>query len=225
MVRTRNQLKAFFETGDKPTQQQFADLLDSLLHKQDTLPSDVTVAANPGDLSTTGKTDHLYVIEEEADGNPGLRYWDGSQYVDIFEELRGGGGGGNAAGGAVAYDELTAGDLTAQIHRTGGAATALGTVGSGYSLSVASGAFLNSVTLVSTSGTVNGSGTLEINFIGHADNHPRSYVARVFYLDSGVEADLNDLSIIVSANTNGNNCTVSLSNMNQFPGGFKIELR
>ena len=36
--RSRTALKAFFETGDKPTQQQFADLIDSVLNYTDDAP-------------------------------------------------------------------------------------------------------------------------------------------------------------------------------------------
>lgn len=38
--KTRAELKAFFETGDKPTQQQFSDWLDSYFHKDDTISTD-----------------------------------------------------------------------------------------------------------------------------------------------------------------------------------------
>jgi|GEM_PF-1243086 len=34
-IKTIDELKAFFETGDKPTQQQFADWLDSFFHRND----------------------------------------------------------------------------------------------------------------------------------------------------------------------------------------------
>ena len=36
-IKERNILKGYFETGDKPTQSQFADLIDSFKHKNDTL--------------------------------------------------------------------------------------------------------------------------------------------------------------------------------------------
>lgn len=35
MVRTKAQLKTFFETGDYPTEEQFADLIDSFAHVND----------------------------------------------------------------------------------------------------------------------------------------------------------------------------------------------
>ena len=34
-IRTVNELKTFFQTGDKPTQQQFWDLLESFVHRND----------------------------------------------------------------------------------------------------------------------------------------------------------------------------------------------
>jgi hypothetical protein len=36
-IRSKSQLKTFFETGDFPTQEQFADLIDSLRHVSDAL--------------------------------------------------------------------------------------------------------------------------------------------------------------------------------------------
>lgn len=36
-IKTISELKSFFETGDKPTQQQFWDWLDSYMHKTDAL--------------------------------------------------------------------------------------------------------------------------------------------------------------------------------------------
>ncbi len=36
-IKTVSELKSFFETGDKPTQQQFWDWLDSYMHKTDAL--------------------------------------------------------------------------------------------------------------------------------------------------------------------------------------------
>lgn len=37
-IRSLNILKAWFETGDKPTQAQFWDWLDSFFHKEETIP-------------------------------------------------------------------------------------------------------------------------------------------------------------------------------------------
>lgn len=52
MVRTKDQLKTFFETGDYPTQEQFADLIDSLAHVND-LPTGPV----PDDLKLVVGTD------------------------------------------------------------------------------------------------------------------------------------------------------------------------
>ena len=48
--KTKAVLKAFFETGDKPTQQQFSDWLDSYVHKDDSISVDKV--AGLGDMLT-----------------------------------------------------------------------------------------------------------------------------------------------------------------------------
>jgi len=46
-LKSRNTLKTYFETGDKPTENQFVDLIDSLKHQEDTLTErEVIVLAN-----------------------------------------------------------------------------------------------------------------------------------------------------------------------------------
>lgn len=55
-IKTVNELKAFFETGDKPTQQHFWDCLESFVHKNDGITiANVTglVAALNGKLDKT----------------------------------------------------------------------------------------------------------------------------------------------------------------------------
>lgn len=49
----RNTLKSYFNTGDRPTEAQFADLIDSLLHKQDDLVSQAEAEAG---VATTPRT-------------------------------------------------------------------------------------------------------------------------------------------------------------------------
>lgn len=55
-IRTVNELKAFFETGDTPTQQQFWDWLESFLHKND----GITIANVTGlTAALNGKLDQV----------------------------------------------------------------------------------------------------------------------------------------------------------------------
>jgi len=50
--KTRAELKAFFETGDKPTQQQFADFIDSVLNLIEQSQVDATIIVNVPVLGT-----------------------------------------------------------------------------------------------------------------------------------------------------------------------------
>ena len=48
MIRTIAELQLFFETGDKPTQQEFYDWLDSFFHKEFGLGTEVTFSPSGG---------------------------------------------------------------------------------------------------------------------------------------------------------------------------------
>jgi len=65
-VKTLNELKAFFETGDKPTQQQFWDWLDSFIHKGDGIEID----------DVDGLTEALQGKADVGDSSPGNRVYD-----------------------------------------------------------------------------------------------------------------------------------------------------
>lgn len=58
-VQTRSLLKTWFETLDKPTQQQFWDWLDSYFHKNDSIPQSAVdgLVAALSDLPTSGQLD------------------------------------------------------------------------------------------------------------------------------------------------------------------------
>lgn len=49
-------IKAIFETGDKPTQAQFADTWDSFFHKDDAVPPASVAGVEPIVLATTSTT-------------------------------------------------------------------------------------------------------------------------------------------------------------------------
>jgi hypothetical protein len=63
---SRALLKTYFETGDKPTQAQFASLIDSLFHKtEDTVAVRVAVPETSSSTGTLGQYavdgDYLYL--------------------------------------------------------------------------------------------------------------------------------------------------------------------
>lgn len=66
MVVSRNLLKSWLETGDKPTGEQFSNLVDSFFHKtEDVVLQKVNVPATPTSTGVAGQlaadTDFLYV--------------------------------------------------------------------------------------------------------------------------------------------------------------------
>lgn len=88
--KTRAALKAFFETGDKPTQQQFSDWLDSYVHKDDSISADkvaglddmLTELALKSDLTTHINDDVAHVTQAEKDT------WDGkANTADVYTQL------------------------------------------------------------------------------------------------------------------------------------------
>lgn len=56
-IRTKSVLKTFFETGDFPTQEQFADLIDSLRHLQEAIAI--------GDITDLGDTLNSFATTEQ----------------------------------------------------------------------------------------------------------------------------------------------------------------
>lgn len=73
--KTRAELKAFFETGDKPTQQQFSDWLDSYFHKDDAISTEnidglqliLDAKANTADFNAHVADDVAHVTQGDKD--------------------------------------------------------------------------------------------------------------------------------------------------------------
>jgi hypothetical protein len=105
---TRAQLKEFFETGDVPTEAQFADLIDSLLHLTEDTTDDLTEGASNKFFSAADET-KLDGIEAGAQVNPTLvsqaeaeagvattaRLWSALRVAQAIAALAGGGGSSN----------------------------------------------------------------------------------------------------------------------------------
>lgn len=67
---TKTTLKSYFETGDKPTQQQFADLIDSLSG---------TLKDSNGVMSTTDNLGFVSIFIKNSRTTAGLYFWAGTQ--------------------------------------------------------------------------------------------------------------------------------------------------
>lgn len=67
---TKTTLKSYFETGDKPTEQQFADLIDSLSG---------TLKDTNGIMSTTDNSGLVSIFIKNARTTSGLYFWAGTQ--------------------------------------------------------------------------------------------------------------------------------------------------
>ena len=63
-------LKSYFETGDKPTQQQFADLIDSLSG---------TLKDSNGVMSATDASGFVSIFIKNSRTTAGLYFWAGTQ--------------------------------------------------------------------------------------------------------------------------------------------------
>ena len=72
---TKDILKSYFETGDKPTQQQFADLIDSMFNKTDDMLSGAkTSAVDAGILwQMSIEDDYIYICVKT--GTAGNAIW------------------------------------------------------------------------------------------------------------------------------------------------------
>lgn len=65
-IQSRSTLKTFFETGDKPTEEQFYALIDSLVHRSEdsaafivSAPTTPTAQGSPGQIAYD--LDYIYV--------------------------------------------------------------------------------------------------------------------------------------------------------------------
>lgn len=67
---TKTTLKSYFETGDKPTQEQFADLIDSLSG---------TLQDTRGIMSTTDASGFVSMFIKNARTTMDLYFWAGTQ--------------------------------------------------------------------------------------------------------------------------------------------------
>lgn len=67
---TKTTLKSYFETGDKPTQQQFADLIDSLSG---------TLKDSNGVMSATDALGFVSIFIKNSRTAAGLYFWAGTQ--------------------------------------------------------------------------------------------------------------------------------------------------
>lgn len=73
---TKTTLKSYFETGDKPTEREFADLIDSLSG---------TLKDTNGIMSTTDELGLVSIFIKNSRTGSGLFFWAGTQtqYDDI----------------------------------------------------------------------------------------------------------------------------------------------
>lgn len=73
---TKTTLKSYFETGDKPTEREFADLIDSLSG---------TLKDTHGIMSTTDELGLVSIFIRNSRNEAGLYFWAGTQaqYDDI----------------------------------------------------------------------------------------------------------------------------------------------
>lgn len=131
---TRAALKAFFETGDVPTESQFADLIDSFLHLTEDTTDDITEGAANKFFSVADEA-KLVGIEAGAQVNPTLisqaeaeagvattaSLWSALRVAQAIAALGGGGGGGLPLSPTIITSAFIAGtDKIYPVDATGG---------------------------------------------------------------------------------------------------------
>lgn len=212
-IESRTQIKTYFQTGDIPTEAQFINLIDSLLHQTE---DDAAIE--------TAYNDQVSIVsqaEAEAGTATTARRWTAQRVAQAIAAL-GGGGGGSAA-----EDALISGTVTANVYRNGGTATTISNPASGeYDLSIKSSAAFRGADVFGNNTTLNGSNEFVLRVDNSANSADRRVLIQVYDRSTGALIDQQATSTNHNATIAGNITTITFPGMNLFGAtGFDIIVR
>lgn len=212
-IETRTQIKTYFETGDIPTEAQFINLIDSLLHQTEDNAAVETAYNNQVSIVSQA--------EAEAGTATTARRWTAQRVAQAIAAL-GGGGGGSAA-----EDDLTSGTVTAKAYRNGGTATTITNPASGeYNLVIQSGAAFRGADVFGDNTTLNGSNEFVLRVDNSVNSADRRVLVQVYDRTTGALVDQQATSTNHNATIAGNITTITFPGMNLFGAtGFDIIVR
>lgn len=211
-IESRTQIKTYFQTGDIPTEAQFINLIDSLIHQTE---DDAAIE--------TAYNDQVSIVsqaEAEAGTATTVRRWTAQRVAQAIAAL---GGGGSSA----AEDALTSGTVTARVYRNGGTATTVSSPASGeYDLSIKSGSAFRGADVFGNNTTLNGSNEFVLRVDNSANSADRRVLIQVYDRNTGALIDQQATSTNHNATIAGNITTITFPGMNLFGAtGFDIIVR
>lgn len=212
-IETRTQIKTYFETGDIPTEDQFINLIDSLLHQ--TEDNAVVETAYNNQVSIVSQA------EAEAGTATTARRWTAQRVAQAIA-ARGGGGGGSAA-----EDNLTSGTVTAKAYRNGGTATTITNPASGeYNLVIQSGAAFRGADVFGNNTTLDGSNQFVLRLDNGANTSDRWPLIQIYDVNTGALVDQQTTSTNHTVSFSSNITTITIPGMNLFGAtGFRVIVR
>ena len=211
-VESRAQVKTYFETGDTPTEAQFVNLIDSLLHQTE----------DGAAIETAYNTQVSIVPQAEAEAGTSttVRRWTAQRVAQAIAALA-------SSGGAAAEDDLSQGSVTAKVYRNAGTATTISSPSAGeYDLSIKSGAFFRGSDVFGNNTTLNGSNEFVLRLDNSANTEDRWPLIQLYDANTGALVDQQATSTNHSISIAGNITTITFPGMNLFGAtGFQIIVR
>ena len=238
-IKTRTEIKAFFESGDIPTELEFIDTFDSVFFKDEgiAVSSDFSGDGQSGTpitpvkatLQATLSVDDLITLSGVADGAVNLGTFTGVTIPNsqtIKAALQALETALEAATGSASYDSLTSGTVTAAVRRFGGSAVSISNPGSGeYTLTVPSGADLMGAQVFGNNTTLNGSNEFLIRVDNSANSRDRRVTAQVYDASTGSLVNQFSTSTNHTQTVSANVSLLTFPGMNLFGvSGFYIIL-
>ena len=212
-IESRTQIKTYFETGDIPTEAQFINLIDSLLHQTE---DDAAIETAYNNQVTT-----VSQVEAEAGTSTTVRRWTAQRVAQAIAAL-GGGGGGSAA-----EDDLTSGTVTAKAYRNGGTAMTITNPSAGeFNLVVAAGSTFRGADVFGNNTTLDGSLQFILRIDNSANSSDRWPLVQMYDVNTGALVEQEATSTNHSVVILGNITTITFPGMNLFGAtGFKLIIR
>lgn len=212
-IESRTQVKTYFETGDIPTEAQFINLIDSLLHQTE---DDAAI-----ETAYNNQVDVVSQAEAEAGTATTVRRWTAQRVAQAIAAL--GGGGGSSAG----EDDLTSGTVTAKAYRNGGSATTISNPASGeYNLVIQSGSAFRGADVFGNNTTLNGSNEFVLRLDNSANSADRWPLIQVYDANTGALVDQQATSTNHTVSVSSNITTITFPGMNLFGAtGFRVIVR
>lgn len=127
---------------------------------------------------------------------------------------------------SVAHDSLTSGTVTAKVVRSGGSATTISNPATGeYTLTVQSGAHLQSASIYGNNTTLNGSNEMLIRINNSANSRDRRVSVQLYDANNGALVDSFAYGVNHTQTVSSNVTLLTIPGLNNFgSAGFYIEI-